>query len=146
MTKYALVKTADDTVQRIVDGAKVFGGQAPPDISHKGLKWLPYTDTARPSFNPDTHKIDGNPTDVVAALAVTKTWNVVALSQAEIDARAVENDQRTVLDGLVDLAEIVIIHIDAHLAKGNIAATDFNATTRQKYVNLKAVVERLRNA
>lgn len=146
MSKIALVKIADSTVVKVVDRDKTFGGDTPPDISHKGLKWLDYTDTPRPSFDPATHKIDGHPTDVVTANAVTKTWSVTPLSQAEIDALAVAADERTVQSGLLALAEIEIIHIDAHLAKGNLAATDFNAATRKKYQDLKKAVDRLRNA
>ncbi len=146
MAKIALVKVADNSVVKVVDRDKTFGGDTPPDISHKGLKWLDYTDTPEPTIDPDTQKIDGPPTDVVTANAVTKTWNVVSLSQAEIDALAVAADERFVRSGLLALAEIVIIHIDAHLAKGDISGTDFNAATRTKYKNLKAVVDRLRNA
>jgi len=146
MAKVALVKIADDSVVKIVDRDKTFGGKAPPDISHKGLKWLDYTDAPQPSFNAATHKIDGPPTEVVSANAVTKTWNVASLSQGEIDALAVAEDERTVTRSLLALAEITIIHIDAHLAKGNIAAADFNAATRKKYQDLKKAVDRLRNA
>ena len=144
MAKFAAVKLADNSIRHIVDGDKEFAGGTPPDVTNRGYKWLPYIALGKPVFNPDTHKIDGGPSDVVTATEVTKTWTVVAFTQAELAARAVVADEIEVRSALLDLADIVIIHIDAHLTKGNIVASDFNPKTRQKYQDLKVLVDRLR--
>lgn len=143
MAEYVLIKISDSSIQKRTDSDRESVG-FPPDLTAKDLKWYPVIRNAKPAFDPDTHKIAQ--TEGIVVNDYVHDWSIIPLTQPEIDARAVDKDIDFVLDGLLDLAEIVIIHIDAHLAKGNIAAADFNAATRQKYQDLKVRVDRLRGA
>jgi hypothetical protein len=64
---------------------KIAGGEfCPPDIPHKGIKWLPAPLTAPPSFNPDT-EVRGDAQVVVGKDAVTTTYEVRPKTAAELD-------------------------------------------------------------
>lgn len=106
--------------------------------------WRPEVED-KPAFDSATERLEG-PSTVIEATQVVRRFTKRAKTAQELADEAVDVDQRAVLDGLVDLAEIVIIHVDAHLAKGNISGSDFNVATRRKYQDLKVVVDRLRNA
>lgn len=112
---------------------------APPDISHKDMEWRVFRRNLDPSFDPAIQKLgpetfDVKPTEVVASRTV------VALTQQELDGI----DQGKILAGVLDLGFIVIKLVDALIAKNTIAASDFDAETRQAYLGLKATVDRLR--
>lgn len=51
-------------------------------------QWVPVTINAQPAFNPDTQKLQKVVTVAPDKSSVTVTWNVVALSQAELDEKA----------------------------------------------------------
>jgi hypothetical protein len=56
----------------------------PPDLPHKGLKWLPVT-VIDPSFDPAAEVKEG-PAIAVLASEVTKLWTVRAKTVQELDA------------------------------------------------------------
>lgn len=143
MAEYILLKISDSSVQKFTDSDKEAPG-FPPDISGKDLQWHPVIRKNKPAFDPLTHKLVEN--NGLVGPNYEFDWSLVALTQPEQDAASIEEDNKAIRSALIDVAEIMIIHVDAHLAKGNIAAADFNVATRQKYINLKQRVDRLRGA
>lgn len=119
-------------------------GDNTTDSEYKAAGFLPQVRVGEDTpFNPNTHKKTG-PVHTVGADSVTSTWTVVALSSEELKSEADFKDRKSVMDAMVTLGEIVITHIDAHLAKGNISASDFDAITRTKYQDLKIVIDRMK--
>jgi hypothetical protein len=81
---HALIET-DTLTDR--GNRKDFGGDTPPDLSHKNpsLKWVTYTEQAKPSFDPWIERIEKS--TEITATDVTLSYNVVALTAEEQDAR-----------------------------------------------------------
>jgi hypothetical protein len=147
MAEYALLSNADDSLLQIVDGDREFADGVPPDASglvSKGIRWVPVVRDPKPSIDAATQNLS-NTVGFVDPNYVFG-WSVTAKTQTEIDDEALVSDRFEVRNAVIDLAEIVITHIDAHLAKGNLVAPDFNAATRQKYLDLKTIVDRIRDA
>jgi len=73
-----------------------FGGDTPPDLSHKTtpMAWVPVTPRgARPAYNEATHARPRAGADIVAIDGITETWDAaVELTQAQLDAKAREAD------------------------------------------------------
>ena len=144
MAEYALVETATDTLfPRTGRPPYRNFDVTPDDISHKGLEWRVVEET-RPTFNPAT-QVRLATTETVEATRLHRQFPVRLMTTQELADAAIVADQTLVRSALLDVAEILIIHVDAHLANGNIVGADFNAATRAKYRNLKTVVDRLRN-
>ncbi len=64
----------------------------PPDLSHKGMQWVPVRRESMPAFDEDTQKcvqesgvVDGE---------YVFGWRVIDLTQEQIDARAVQQAER----------------------------------------------------
>lgn len=76
MALYA--KVMDGTIREDRDFAA-----APPDMSRKGFKWLPYVDTD-PPFDPATQLRTG-PVVAVRVNDVTRVWTVRAKTAPELD-------------------------------------------------------------
>ncbi len=111
----------------------------PPDISHKNLEWRAFRRDPIPAFDPATEKLgvetfDVQPTEIVASRAV------VALTQTELDGI----DQGRIVGAMLDLGFIVIKLVDKLIDKSVIAPADFDPETRQEYLDLKSIVDRLR--
>lgn len=117
-----------------------FGGDTPPDISHKNLEWRAFRRDADPAFDPAIEKLgpetfDVRPTEIVASRVV------VTLTQPELD----NVDKSKIVSAVLDLGFVVVKLVDVLIAKNVIAATDFDAKTRQEYQDLKAIIDRLRS-
>lgn len=143
MIDFALINLADDSVVRRVDGAREFLDGSPPDISHKGLEWRPIVQIGEDD-PVGVDEIKEGPVEAVTLTEVTRTWIVRPMTAQEITDRDQNQDRNAIRDDWLAGAEIEISLIDALLAKGVIAATDFPAATRQKYEDLKARVDRVR--
>lgn len=76
--QYALVNVASNAVVERRDFATT-----PPDVSRKGIKWLPVV-AVDPAFDSTTQNRSG-PVTTVNASQVTDTWTVVNKTPAEID-------------------------------------------------------------
>lgn len=79
--------------------------QAPPNPA----VWYPVTREAKPPFDPATEKLVRQVNVDQQAETVTVNWNVVALTQAELDARAAdaqaasdEDTRRTQIQNVMD--------------------------------------------
>jgi hypothetical protein len=80
MAIYALVRLADEAVVDRRDFA-----EPPPDLSRKGVRWLPLVVTD-PPFDAATEVRTG-PAASVLPDRVTETWTVRAMTADELDAR-----------------------------------------------------------
>ena len=116
-----------------------FGAAAPPDISHKNLEWRasrrdpdPAFDPAIKKLGPETFSVD--PTEIVVSRAV------VALTQTELN----NIDKRKIITRALDHAFITIKLVDILLAKAVILTGDYDAKTKQEFLDLKAIVDKLR--
>jgi len=141
--EYVLIKISDSSVQKFTDSDRE-GPNFPPDLTQKDLSWHPVIRNPAPPHDPAIEKVEAN--NGLVGNDYVFDFNVVAKTAQEQTDFIQNQDIDFVLNGLLDVAEIVIIHVDAHLAKGNIVAADFNAATRQKYIDLKQRVDRLRGA
>lgn len=56
------------------------------------IKWLQEQTAAKPTYDPDTQKLEQTKVEDVADGTVLTSWNVVALTQAELDAKARQAD------------------------------------------------------
>lgn len=123
-----------------------------PDISGSNFTWQErdfddgprkVVELWRDDTIPVNHKIVGE-TETFDGTKVVLTYDTVAKTQEELDQEEKETDTKTVADAALELAEITITLIDALLAKGTIVTSDFNVKTRQKYQDLKILVDKLR--
>ena len=75
---HALIET-DTLTDR--GNRKDFGGETPPDLSHKSppLKWVPVVKAADPAYDPLTHKLQ-KAADVITLTELTQGKEAVALS------------------------------------------------------------------
>lgn len=101
-------------------------------------KWVPVTENPKPPFNPASEKLVREET--VSLSAVRVTWTKTALSQTELD----NLDRGAIRNATLDLGFILVRVVDILLAKNIIIATDFDAATRQGYLDLKTRVDNLR--
>ena len=118
---------------------KEFGSDTPPDISHKNLEWRAFRRAVNSAFDPAIEKLGPetfsvDPTEIVASRAV------VALTQTELN----NIDKGKIIAAMLDLGFIVVKLIDGLIAKVTIVAGYFDTKTRQEYLDLKAIVGRLR--
>lgn len=135
---------------------KIMGGEivktvnarkGPTDIavgSDGNPVWRPEVEE-RPAFDDATEVLEG-PETIVEATQVVRRVAKRLMTAEELADSARQKDERLIRTGLIDLAEIVIEHVDAHVARGNITVADFNAATGKKYQDLKILVGRLRDA
>lgn len=56
----------------------------PPDLPLKGLTWLPAPVVPVPSYDPETHVLEG-PTYIIGPTEVTEQWTVREKTAQEID-------------------------------------------------------------
>ena len=116
-----------------------FGTDTPSDISHKNLEWRTFRREDNPAFDLATQKL-GPETFSVEPTEIVGSRAVAALTQTELGSI----DRSKIVGGILDLGFIVIKLVDKLIAKGTIVAGDFDAETRQEYLDLKDVVGRLR--
>ena len=105
----------------------------------KGLEWRPFRRSPNPAFNPSTQKLSAEvttifPTEIVASRTV------IALTQTELDNR----DKGKIANAMLDLGFIVVKLVDSLIIKNVITAADFDSDTKQEYLDLKAIVTKLR--
>jgi hypothetical protein len=79
MSLYALVSLADKVVVDTRDFADV-----PPDVTRKGIEWLP-VEVTDPACDPAT-QVKSGPVETVGNEGVTRVWTVREMTAAEIDA------------------------------------------------------------
>lgn len=87
---------------------------------------------------------DSNPPLVIEPTRVTRTWTIRALTAQEIADRDKNVTRDQIVSAVIDIADIVIAHIDADIAKGNLVATDIPAAQRAKYAELKTKLSAIR--
>ncbi|MEE8607221.1 MAG: hypothetical protein V3S55_06445 [Nitrospiraceae bacterium] len=117
-----------------------FGADTPPDISHKSLEWRAFRRDPAPVFDPAIEKL-GPETFTVEPTEIVASHAVVTLTQTELDGR----DKNKIVGAMLDLGFILIKLSNVLISKGVIVAGDFDAETRQEYLDLKAIVTRLRS-
>ena len=78
MAEYALIEIATNAIREFREFA-----ETPPDVTRKGVKWLPVVVTFPPAT--DTQVREG-PITTVEAERVTRVWTVRDKTAAEIDA------------------------------------------------------------
>ena len=120
-------------------------GVVPDPNPAKGLDWRPAPEAARPGFDSSTQTLEG-PNRTVLPDKVIESYVIRPLTPQELSDRQQSADIAALQGAAAEIAGILISHIDAHLAKGNIAASDFDAGTRQRYQAFKACVDRLKAA
>lgn len=111
----------------------------PPDLPHKGLRWLPANPVAAPSFDAKLEVLEG-PTHTIGATSVTESWSVRAKTAQEIDA-----DKDAAVNGLNNSHYQALLKIILELendnrtikAKINQLITDTGASTT-KFTNPQA--------
>ena len=99
MAEYALIKTSNNSLQKLAESDKEFPN-GPPDLSQKGLLWMLVQRDARPTFDPATQVIEK--ADGVSAGKYVFGWTVRNKTQAELDKDA--SDQAANLDARVTFA------------------------------------------
>jgi hypothetical protein len=82
MSLYALVRLADNAVVDTRDFA-----DAPPDVSRKGIEWLP-VEVTDPAYDLAT-QVKSGPVETVGKGAVTRVWTVREMTTAELDGEKV---------------------------------------------------------
>ena len=105
----------------------------------KNLEWRPFRRSPNPAFDPTTEKlgpeiITVEPTEIVVSRAI------VLLTQPELDGI----DKSKIVGAMLDLGFIVIKLVDKLIAKNVIVAADFDTETKQEYLDLKTLVDKLR--
>ncbi len=105
----------------------------------KNLEWRPFRRAPAPGFDPATQKLSAEVVTVLPA-EIVASRTTVALTQAELNKR----DEGKIRAAMLDLGFVVIKLVDKLIAKNVIAAVDFDAETRGEYLDLKALVDKLR--
>ncbi len=105
----------------------------------KNLEWRPFRHAPAPGFDPATQKLSPE-TATVFATEIVASRSVVALTPTELD----NIDKGKIVGAMLDHAFITIKLVDILLAKATIAAGDFDAETRQEFLDMKALVDKLR--
>jgi len=116
-----------------------FGTDTPPDISHKNLEWRVFRRDPTPVFNPVIEKL-GPETIAVFSIEIVASHSVLTLTQVELDGL----DENKIVSAMLDLGFIVIKLVDKLISKNVIAAADFDTETKQEYLSLKTLVDKLR--
>jgi|10_taG_2_1085330.scaffolds.fasta_scaffold00808_3 hypothetical protein len=108
---HALVEEGTNKVLKYADAAKEFRNGSPPDLSGtgKGVKWLPYSEDASPTYDDTTHIRDTS-VEVVTGTDVTLTHPVRVMTAQESSDNKVERIQR--LEGaLIRIVEDLMVAI-----------------------------------
>lgn len=113
--------------------------QKPDPNPVKGFEWRAFRQGPAPAFNPATHRLSDevftvNPTLIVASRTI------IALTQTELD----NVDKSKIVGAGIDLGFIVIKLVDKLIAKNVITPADLDTDTRREYLDLKAIITRLR--
>lgn len=80
--QFALIDIETKEVLKVVSGEKRFRTGLPPDVSHKGFRWVPFVQQATPKFDPKTEAL-GPLTDFLADGKVTRSRSKRALTEKE---------------------------------------------------------------
>lgn len=115
----------------------------------KALGWLPvvYVNEAYdPASQIRTGPTGCNIGDAVPAGAddVTGTYTVRAKTQQELDDDQRNQDLAALRDAVVDMAIVQTEFIDWTLANTAMQATDFEPDTKQRYLDIKAIADRVK--
>lgn len=141
MAEYVLIETSSGSPKKFTESDRE-APDFPPDVSHKGLEWLPVVRKAKPEFDPSAEKLA--PTEGVVLGEYVYGWDVLALTPAEMDALSANQDLQYVQREIVGTADVLIELVDVLLAKAVITPSDFNEASRQKYQALKQRIDRIR--
>jgi len=105
----------------------------------KNLEWRSFRRNPDEVFDPDTQHLLAE-TFVVFPTEIVGSRLARPLSPQELD----NVDKGKILSKMLDHAFVTTKLVDILLAKATIVSGDFDATTRQEYLDLKTLVDKLR--